>query len=89
MAMTETEFWNCTPHYFVTRINGMRAAKKVDLKERWEQTRLIMWASGEWKEGTQPKDIFRFPWEKSLMDEMKELESKWRWNKPNLPPPNA
>lgn len=70
----------------------LSAKTESEFRTSWQQTRFLAWASGHWKQGTREIDIIRFPWEKTYLEELedvKKIEDKWIWNKPNLPAPNA
>lgn len=91
MGLTEAEFWHCTPHFFVHKLNGMRsilqATNEVQTRRSWEQARFIAWAAGHWKDGTKMEDIIRFDWEigsnGDTLEYAKMLRQQWRWNEPD------
>jgi hypothetical protein len=91
MGLSEREFWECTPHYFVLKLNGLREITRgkieAETRRSWEQTRFLAWAAGHWKEGTRLDDIIRFDWEQlkegDLLKKYLDLKDKWLWNVPN------
>ena len=88
--MSESDFWECSPRYFVYRLNGMRNIMKAKIESErrtsWEQARFIAWAAGNWEKGTKLTDVISFDWEKKRIKTLtlEEYKSQWHWNVPNF-----
>lgn len=76
MGMGEDEFWRTTPRYFALRTE---AESKREQKQ-WEQARLpgFLSLSAHFKKGfrLRPADVYRFPWEATTPDALKEAWKK-------------
>ncbi|MGA0081586.1 MAG: hypothetical protein ACO3UN_06885 [Candidatus Puniceispirillaceae bacterium] len=67
MHLTEVEFQEASPHYFMHRLLGMRKAQRQMERIQWERTRwlatfVVMPHS---KRKLRPQDLMQFPWEKA------------------------
>lgn len=73
MGLTEQQFDDCTPRYFVLRLNGLRAAQKRDKTFVMTLVREICFYAGNggnFKHGVKKRDIFALPNEE--VDELKK-----------------
>lgn len=65
MHLTEEQFNDSTPAYFMLRLQGMRAQQTQQYRNEWERTRwlamfILMPHS---KKRVKPTDLVKFPWE--------------------------
>lgn len=72
--MTFAEMYNLTPRSFFNAVNGFRKQKDNDSKERWIQTRKLMFSFMKpyLSEGVEEFEIQPFPWEENTIKEMTE-----------------
>ena len=75
MLLSEAEFEEITPRYFMLRLKGLRDAQQQQYRNEWERTRwlalfVVMPYS---KRRMQPKDLITFPWERKNAASVKEV----------------
>ena len=65
MLLSEAEFEEITPRYFMLRLKGLRDAQQQQYRNEWERTRwLAMFVlMPHSKKRIKPQDLARFPWE--------------------------
>jgi len=71
--MTEDEFWDTRPRAFFNAVEGFESLRRVDLEVRRFQTLYIInaWAS---KPIRDPKKLWTYPWEKTLVNKGRQKE---------------
>jgi len=89
MQLTEVQFEDISPSYFMHRLLGMRSAQRQMERVNWERTRwlatfVVMPHS---KRKLRPQDLMQFPWEKAERPNLVEFikANKARFDK--LTPP--
>lgn len=84
--MSVEEFWSITPRAFFNAVEGFEALHKLDLEVARLQTlcAVNMWAK---KPISDPRDLWKYHWEKDKIDEKKieaqrergkQLARKWQ-----------
>lgn len=84
--MSEDEFWSITPRAFFNAVEGFESLWRIDLEIARLQTlyNVNMWAK---KPIRDPKQLWRYPWEKvtittdeakAIRERGKKLAEKWR-----------
>lgn len=72
--MTFNEMYSLTPRSFFNAVDGFRKRRDNDSKERWIQTRKLMFSFMKpyLSEGVEEYEIQPFPWEENTIKEMTE-----------------
>lgn len=68
------DYYDLTPREYSLKVQGVKEYREQQSRNDWEQTRFISWwaSSNEVKKQLKsPRDLMRFDWEETKIDELK------------------